>query len=39
MDIYQYFGFSYGLTAVISFLLVGVIVLTNKILGLFTNNN
>lgn len=32
MDIYTYFFFSYGLTAVIALITVGLIIATNKIL-------
>jgi hypothetical protein len=32
MDIYTYFFFSYGLTAVIAFFTVGLILVTNKIM-------
>lgn len=35
MDIYTYFFFSYGLTAVIAFFTVGLILVTNKILHMF----
>lgn len=32
MDIFTYFFFSYGLTAIIAFFTVGLILLTNKIM-------
>jgi hypothetical protein len=32
MDIYTYFFFSYGLTAIIAYFTVGLILVTNKIL-------
>ena len=35
MDIYTYFFFSYGLTAIIAFFTVLLILLTNKIMNLF----
>jgi hypothetical protein len=42
MDIYTYFFFSYGLTAAIAFLVVGLILGLNKVLQMFersTNGN
>ncbi|WP_378954799.1 hypothetical protein [Pelosinus sp. sgz500959] len=35
MDIYTYFFFSYGLTAIIAFFTVGIILLTNKLMHIF----
>ena len=35
MDIYTYFFFSYGLTAIIAFFTVGIILVVNKLLHMF----
>lgn len=39
MNIYQYFFFSYGLTAAIGLLLVVLIVVLNKGMNLFSRKN
>ena len=35
MDIYTYFFFSYGLTAIIAFFTVGIILVVNKLMHIF----
>ena len=37
MDIYTYFFFSYGLTAIIAFFTVGIILVVNKLMRIVDN--